>query len=63
MISITKAKQILNAGQRKYTDEQVVQIRDFLYFVAHLEVKEYIGRNSENRSKHMDNDTLKEDVI
>lgn len=46
MLSLKKCREILNSGDRKYTDEQVAQIRDHLYLLAHLEVKEFIHRNS-----------------
>lgn len=52
MISLAESKKILNAGERKYTDEEVKQIRDYVYFVAKLQV-ECEGEMIENRKKRL----------
>jgi hypothetical protein len=39
MLNLSECKKILNADKRKYTDEEVKQIRDYVYFVAKLQVK------------------------
>lgn len=39
MISFTEAKKILNKGERKYTDEEVKEIRDYLYKMAELQIE------------------------
>lgn len=39
MLNLVECKKILNADVRKYTDEEVKQIRDYVYFVAKLQVK------------------------
>jgi hypothetical protein len=40
MISLEKCKQILNKGQKKkYTDEEVLKIRDFLNRMAEIEIE------------------------
>lgn len=39
MINLVECKKILNADKRKYTDEEVKQIRDYVYFLAKLQVK------------------------
>ena len=39
MISLAESKKILNTGERKYTDEEVEQIRDYVYYVAKLQVE------------------------
>jgi len=38
MISIEQCKKILNKGKRKYTDEEVKDIREFLYQIANIEL-------------------------
>ena len=40
MINTEKCKQVLNKGERKYKDEEIKMIRDFLYQLAKLEINE-----------------------
>lgn len=40
MISIEECKKILNKGKRKYTNEEVKQIREFLFFLAELQLEQ-----------------------
>ncbi len=40
MINIERCKKMLNNGERKYKDEQIRMIRDFLYQLAELEINE-----------------------
>jgi len=40
MINIEQCRKILNNGERKYKDEEIRQIRDFLYQLANLEINE-----------------------
>lgn len=42
MINLKEATKILNSGNIKYTPEQVVEIRDFLYALAQIEFENYI---------------------
>lgn len=37
MLTILECKKILNKGERKYTDEEIKMIREFLYTVAEIE--------------------------
>lgn len=39
MLSIEYCKKILNKGKRKYTDEEVKQIREFLFLLAELQLE------------------------
>ena len=39
MISIEECKKILNTGKTKYTTEQIKEIREYLYFLAKLEIE------------------------
>ena len=39
MISLTEAKKILNKGERKYTDEEVKEITEYLYKMAELQIE------------------------
>lgn len=39
MLSLEICKKILNEGQKKFNDEQVKMIREYLYLVATLEIE------------------------
>lgn len=40
MINIERCKKVLNNGERKYKDEEIKMIRDYLYQLAELEINE-----------------------
>lgn len=42
MVNQKDATKILNEGKVKYSPEQVVEIRDFLYALAQIEFENYI---------------------
>ena len=44
MVNQKDATKILNEGKVKYSPEQVVEIRDFLYALAQIEFENYITR-------------------
>jgi hypothetical protein len=53
MLTINQCRAILKADKTKFTDEQIIQIRDFLYHLADIaidglksETKEKINKNS-----------------
>lgn len=48
MLTILECKKILNKGERKYTDEEIKMIREFLYTVAEIE-NENKGNNTGNK--------------
>lgn len=50
MISIEHCKKILNKGKRKYTNEEVKQIREFLFLLAELQLEneEYMINKQRN---------------
>lgn len=50
MLSISESKKILNAGEHKYTDEEVKQIRDYVYFVAKLQIEMENLKNNGNET-------------
>lgn len=39
MLSLDVCKQFLNAGERTYSNEEVKQIREYLYLLASLQVE------------------------
>ena len=41
MISIQECTKILNAGEKKYTHDEILLIRDFLTSLATIEVESY----------------------
>ena len=45
MLNLEVCKKILNTGKRKFTDENVKQLREYLYMIAELQIE------SENESK------------
>jgi hypothetical protein len=49
MLSLAVCKKILNNGNQKYKDDEVKQIREFLYMVAKLE-----SENEENNNELKD---------
>lgn len=40
MITIEQCNKILNNGERKYNNEEIRMIRDYLYQLANLEINE-----------------------
>mgnify|MGYP000024092762 CR=1 FL=1 len=39
MITLAECKKILNAQKIKYTDEQVKQVRQYLYLLAEMQIE------------------------
>jgi len=39
MLSLEECKKILNNGKRKYKDEEVKQIREYLYMLAEFQIE------------------------
>ena len=39
MLSLEVCKKILNSGKTKYKDEEVKQLRDYLYMIAELQLE------------------------
>ena len=39
MLTLEKCKNILNKGKRKYTNVEVIQIREYLYLLAELQME------------------------
>jgi len=46
MLSIEACKEILNKGKKKYKDEEVKLIREYLYLIGELEIEN--DNNKEN---------------
>ena len=46
MLNLEECKKILNKGKNKYTQEQIKEIREYLYLIAHLQVEQE-GYNNE----------------
>ena len=38
MLSLIESKKILNAGERKYTDDEVMLIRAYLYLIGEIQM-------------------------
>jgi hypothetical protein len=43
-ISLSKCKSVLESDGSKYTDEEVLQIRDYLYMLAEIEHEVYMRK-------------------
>ena len=39
MLSLEQCKKILNNGKKKYKDEEVKQIREYLYMLAEFQIE------------------------
>lgn len=52
MLSLKQCKAILNAGPRRYEDDEVRAIRDFLYALGHLDYDLFKIREATRASVH-----------
>ena len=43
MIALGQCKKILNKGIRKYTDNEIKEIRSYLYFIGGLQIENKIN--------------------
>lgn len=39
VITIEKCTKILNSGKKKYNNDEVKQIREYLYHIAHIQIE------------------------
>lgn len=53
MLSLNYCRSVLNKGERKYDDQEIKSIRDFLYIVAGIEME-----NNETNEKEDECDYL-----
>lgn len=51
MLSFEQCKQVLNSGDKKYSDEKIIKIREFLYQLAKVDVEFYKFSKNEKRTK------------
>lgn len=54
MITLEQCKKILNQNKNKYNDEEIKQIRDFLYLIASFEIE----NNNSNKEEYEGNNIL-----
>ena len=57
-ISLSKCKSVLESDGSKYTDEEVLQIRDYLYMLAEIEHEVYMRKR--NREKEIEKEQQEE---
>lgn len=43
MINLKETTKILNSGDIKYSQEEIIAIRDFLYSLAQIEYENYVN--------------------
>lgn len=58
MLSDEECKKILNRNGNNYTDEQISNIRDFLWSLAQLEIKTLETDNSDENSRDYESGQL-----
>ncbi|WP_281669259.1 hypothetical protein [Segatella buccae] len=46
MITLEQCKKTLNRGERKYTNEEIKQIREYLMLLAEMENENNLGKKS-----------------
>jgi len=51
MLSLKKCRQIIDPKSKKYSDEQVISIRDYLTKIAKLNVQLYLEQKEKKRVK------------
>ena len=56
MLSITESKKILNRNGLNYTDEEINQIREFIYVLAEIDYEIFIRHLQEEAEKENSND-------
>ena len=39
MIPLERCKKILNKGKRKYSEDEIKEIRNYLYFIGQIEIE------------------------
>ena len=58
MLSDEECKKVLNSNGNNYTDEQISNIRDFLWSLAQLEIKTLETDNSDENSRDYESGQL-----
>ena len=53
MIALGQCKKILNRGERKYTENEIKEIRSYLYFIGGLQIE-----NNENKTTSNERNTI-----
>ncbi len=53
MVSLERCRELAKKHGYKYTDEQLLKMRDFLYQLAAIEYKIYQRKKNENKSDHL----------
>lgn len=47
MINLKEATKILNSGEKKYSPEEIIAIRDFLYSIAQIEYETNVTQTTD----------------
>ena len=51
MLSLEECKKIINAGEMQFTDEEVIQIRDFLYELVQIAIEAKAYQRQQRKEK------------
>ena len=62
-ISLSRCKSVLESDGSKYTNEEVLEIREFLYMLAELDYQVYLKQNKENLNLKMRNKKQKKRIL
>ena len=57
MLTLDECKRFLNTGERAYTDEEVKQIREYLYLLASLQVEADKIQETEEIKKEVEDES------
>jgi len=62
-ISLSRCKSVLESDGSKYSNEEVLEIREFLYMLAELDYQVYLKQNKENLNLKMRNKKQKKRIL
>ena len=62
-ISLSKCKSVLESDGSKYSDEEALQIRGFLYLLAELNYKVYFKQKQRETEFENENQKTEEEVL
>lgn len=55
MITLERCKEVLNTGKKKYNNDEIKEIRDYLYFLAELQIEVENNKYNSNTDEERNN--------